>query len=62
MRAVRFAVTREVQVETETCSSIFRNAPLLARISPERIREELDRIFIVSRKERGVWKCWWKRG
>ena len=42
MRAVRFAVTREVQVEKETCSSIFRNAPLLARISPERIREELD--------------------
>ena len=54
MRAVRFAVTREVQVETETCSSIFRNAPLLARISPERIREELDRILLSPGRKRGV--------
>ena len=54
MRAVRFAVTREVQVEKETCSSIFRNAPLLARISPERIREELDRILLSPGRKRGV--------
>lgn len=53
MRAVRFAVTREVQVEKETCSSIFRNAPLLARISPERIREELDRILLSPGRKRG---------
>lgn len=54
MRAVRFAVTREVQVEAETYAALGRNAPLLARIAPERIREELDRILLSPGRKRGV--------
>lgn len=54
MRAVRFAVTRDLEVDAETCSSVCRNAGLLARIAPERIREELDRILISPRRKRGV--------
>lgn len=54
MRAVRFAVTREVKVEADTYAAICRNAPLLARIAPERIREELDRILLSPGRRRGV--------
>lgn len=54
LRAVRFAVSRGMQVERETCASICRNAPLLARISPERIRDELDRILLSPGRRRGV--------
>ena len=61
MRAVRFAVTREVQVEKETCSSIFRNAPLLARI-PRNASGRNWTGFYCLPEGNGVWKCWWKRG
>lgn len=54
MRAVRFAVTRELQVEEKTYAAVCRNAPLLARIAPERIREELDRILLSPGRSRGV--------
>lgn len=54
MRAVRFAVTREVRMEPETYASVCRNAGLLARISPERIREELDKILLSPRRREGV--------
>lgn len=54
MRAVRFAVTREVAMEAETYASVCRNSGLLARIAPERIREELDRILLAPRRRAGV--------
>ncbi len=62
MRAVRFAVTREVQVEKETCSSIFRNAPLLARISRNASGRNWTGFLLSPGRKRGVEKCWWKRG
>lgn len=54
MRAVRFTVTRDLVMEAETCASVCRNAGLLARIAPERIREELDRILLSPGRKRGV--------
>ena len=54
MRAVRFAITREVIMEEETYASVCRNSGLLARIAPERIREELDRILLAPRRRAGV--------
>lgn len=54
MRAVRFTVTRDLEMEAETCASVCGNAGLLARIAPERIREELDRILLSPGRKRGV--------
>lgn len=61
MRAVRFAVTREVQVETETCSSISGTL----RCWPGFPRNASGRNwtgFYCLPEGNGVWKCWWKRG
>ncbi len=54
MRAVRFAVTREVEIEPATWQSICRNADLLARIAPERIQMELNKILLSAQRCRGV--------
>ncbi len=54
MRAVRFTVTREVEVEPATWQAICRNADLLARIAPERIQMELSRILLSPQRARGV--------
>lgn len=54
MRAVRFAVTRNLQIEKETYASIGKNAHLLARIAPERIQEELCRILTSPCRKSGV--------
>lgn len=54
MRAVRFSVTRNVEMEPETYASVCENAGLLARIAPERIREELDKILLSPGRRRGV--------
>lgn len=60
MRAVRFAVTREVAMEAETYASVCRNSGLLARIAPERIRRSWTGYCWLRAGGQG-WKCWWKR-
>lgn len=54
MRAVRFAVTKQVDMKPSTYDAVCRNAPLLARIAPERIREELDRILLSPARRQGI--------
>lgn len=44
MRAVRFAATLGFQIEMGTLKAISKRAPLLAKISRERIRDELMKI------------------
>ena len=46
LRAVRFAARFGLQTEYATDMAIKQHAPLLARISPERIAEELRRMLI----------------
>ena len=46
MRAVRFAGSLGFAIEEKTWSAIREHAPLLARIAPERIREELNRMLV----------------
>lgn len=45
LRAVRFAVRTEFTIEAATWSAMQECAPLLAQISPERIRDEFSRII-----------------
>lgn len=46
LRAVRFAARLDFNLEPATLQALIADAPRLARISPERIREELVRLFL----------------
>lgn len=51
IRAVRFAANLNFQIEENTWNSIRKNAPEIKQVSPERIRDELSKIF--TRKNPG---------
>ena len=46
LRAIRFATRFEFQIADETWEALTESAPKITRISPERIRDELDRIWV----------------
>ena len=54
LRAVRFATTLGFEIEKETCAAIIKNANLIAKISGERIRDELFKIIESERSADGI--------
>jgi len=54
LRAIRFATSLEFEIEPTTWAAIHECAPLLARISPERIRDEFSKILASPRRRAGV--------
>ena len=54
LRAVRFAVKLGFDLETNTYAAMTRRADGLARISRERISEELQKILVSPDPERGI--------
>ncbi len=54
MRAVRFIVKTGFQIDPLTRTAIEENAPLLAKISAERIQEEFSKIMTSSRRAEGL--------
>ena len=54
LRAVRFAVTLGFEIEPATWSAMVAHADGLARISPERIRDEFSRILVLPKRARGL--------
>jgi tRNA nucleotidyltransferase/poly(A) polymerase len=54
LRAVRFATVLGFEIEPVTLAAIRECAPLLARISPERVRDEFSKILISPRRRAGV--------
>jgi len=54
MRAVRFAVVTGFEIEPDTLAAIKTCAPLLGKISPERIRDEFSRIMVAPDRGRGI--------
>jgi len=46
MRAVRFSGSLGFAIEENTWQAVVQQAPLLARIAPERIRDELNRMLL----------------
>jgi poly(A) polymerase len=54
LRAVRFAVRFELKIEPATFAAIQANARRIERISAERIREELVRLFTGPRPGQGL--------
>jgi tRNA nucleotidyltransferase/poly(A) polymerase len=53
LRAIRFATTLSFTIEPATWSALQKAAPLIAKISPERIRDELDRIWLSPHRQTG---------
>ncbi len=53
LRAVRFATVLGFRIEPATWEALRTHAPLITRISPERIRDELDRIWLHPRRVLG---------
>jgi len=54
LRAIRFAARLGFQIEPKTWAAIRAGAELIRTVSAERIRDELNRIFTVSKPERGL--------
>lgn len=54
LRAVRFSAVLGLRIEPETLAAIRDCSPLLAKISPERIRDEFSKILTASRRRAGV--------
>lgn len=54
LRAVRFATTLDFVIEPATGRAIGHCAPLLERISPERIRDEFSKILTSPRRRAGI--------
>jgi poly(A) polymerase len=54
LRAVRFAARMGFSIEPHTDAALREYAPLLDRISPERIRDEFSRILTCPRRRTGV--------
>jgi len=54
MRAVRFAVVTGFEIEPKTLTAVKNCAPLLAQISPERIRDEFSKIMVAPNRGRGL--------
>jgi poly(A) polymerase len=52
MRAVRFATTLKFSLEPDTWRAVCELAPLLVRISPERIRDELVKMLLLPHRAR----------
>ncbi|MFK7850792.1 MAG: CCA tRNA nucleotidyltransferase [Akkermansiaceae bacterium] len=54
LRGVRFSTTLDFEIEPSTLTAIADNADLLAKISPERIRDEFSKIIISPNRRRGI--------
>ncbi|MEO5716931.1 MAG: CCA tRNA nucleotidyltransferase [Luteolibacter sp.] len=54
LRAVRFSTTLGFEIEAVTFAAIKECAPLLERISPERIRDEFSKILVSPRRRKGL--------
>jgi tRNA nucleotidyltransferase/poly(A) polymerase len=54
LRAVRFSTVLGFEIEPTTLAAMARCAPHLAKISPERIRDEFSKILTCARRREGV--------
>ncbi len=50
-RALRFSARLGFAVEEETLAAIYRKAPLAASLSPERVRDEMEKMLLTGRPQ-----------
>ncbi len=53
LRAVRFSTVLDFDIEPHTWAALQARAPHVTAISPERIRDELDRVWVSPRRVKG---------
>ncbi len=53
LRAIRFATVLDFEVEDTTWKALLQVAPQVAKISIERVRDELDKIWLSANRVRG---------
>ena len=53
LRAIRFATTLNFQIEPETWKAIIELSPKILQVSAERIRDEVEKIFLSAHRLRG---------
>ncbi len=51
-RALRFSAKLGFRIEEQTAAAIIRQAPLAAGLSPERVRDEVEKLLLSPRPER----------
>jgi len=54
LRAIRFSTTLELAIEQRTHAAIREHAGLIAKISPERIRDEFSKIITSKHRRQGI--------
>ncbi len=54
LRAVRFAATLDFEIDPATWAAVKEAVPQIHVVSPERIREELNKIFAAPQRVRGL--------
>lgn len=54
LRAIRFATILDFEIEEKTKHYLTEYAPLLKNLSYQRKKQELDKIFISNKKEKGI--------
>ena len=54
LRAVRFAAQLDFQIESNTLAAVRTNAPNISRVSAERVRDELVKLFCPPHAARGL--------
>lgn len=54
LRAVRFAANLDFELEPDTFQAVRRNAQLVAKVSPERVRDELNKLLTGGNARRGL--------
>lgn len=53
MRAIRFSTVLDFEIEADTWQALQQHASQITQISPERIRDELNRIWLSPRRVKG---------
>jgi tRNA nucleotidyltransferase/poly(A) polymerase len=58
LRAIRFAARFEFEIESETLAAINRSAPHMSRLSPERVKQELEKTMEQVRRPGRALALW----
>ena len=58
LRAIRFAARFEFEIETKTLAAIERSAPSLVRLSPERVKQELEKTMDQVARPAAALRLW----
>jgi tRNA nucleotidyltransferase (CCA-adding enzyme) len=62
LRAIRFASRFKFQIEPATWAAIVGSAPFMSRLSPERVRQEIEKTMDQVDQPSGAYRMWRESG